>query len=612
MKITERITRLRELMKAEGIQAYLIPSADAHNNEYVPECWKRRQFISGFTGSAGDVVIAHDEGGLWTDGRYFLQAEDQLKGTGIDLYKKDQPGVPAMEKWLADKLADGGVLGVDPRTMCVKNASKLEKELAAQEASIQYIESNLVDQVWDDQPTMEFSPLDILPEAVAGQTVKEKLEAVREKMAAKHCDAHLVCSLDAIAWLYNLRAADIAYNRLFLAYAAITADGAHLFIDSSRISDDLQEHLKGLAEIHPYEEIGEFVQDLSDSRSRLWMDPENTNKWLEILIGDKIKLHSDRSPVTDLKAVKNTIELEGFRNCHLADGVAMVRFFKWLEEAVPEGGITEISASAKLAEFREQDQGYIGPSFPTIAGYGAHGAIIHYEASSSSDVELKPGGIFLVDSGGHYRTGTTDITRTLAIGEPTAEQREVFTCVLKGMIGLTMIKFPKGYNGKSLEFPARKALWDHGRNFNHGTGHGVGHSLNVHEGPVYFSPRAPEVPLEPGNVLSNEPGFYKTGEFGIRIENLMIVQKCGELSSDGQLEFLEFETITLCPIELELIDPGLLTEEELDWLNRYHRRVYEQLSENLDREHREWLQKKTREIKMESEAPFTAGNPALI
>ncbi len=592
-EIIDRVSRLRALMKEHEIQAYLIPSADPHNNEYVPAGWKRREFISGFTGSAGDVVITLDEGGLWTDGRYFIQGEEQLQGSGIDLYKKEEPGVPEMPDWIAEKVAGGGALGVDPRVLTSKTAALLEKALTARGGSLRYLESNLVDEIWDDQPGRAHPPIEILPLQIAGQSIGDKLEAVREKLAQKCCCAHLISTLDAIAWLYNLRGSDIPHNRVFIAYAAVTSDAAYLFIEPERMAKAVEEHLQGLVTVRPYEDIAAFTRNLDVGQERIWIDPGTTSQWLVQQIGEGVPVFEERSPIADLKAVKNSVELEGFRSCHITDGIAMVRFLKWLEEVVPEGGVTEMSASRKLAEFRSEGEGFIGESFSTIAGYAGHGAIIHYESCPETDVELKAGGILLLDSGGHYHNGTTDITRTVTLGKPTPEERDVFTRVLKGLIAMTIIKFPQGSTGKHIEMVARKALWDSGRNFKHGTGHGVGHSLSVHEGPVYLSPRAPEVPLHPGQVLSNEPGFYKEGEFGVRLENLMIARRDEALSSSGGGDFLTFEPITFCPIDRHLITKELLDEEEVEWLNEYHREVYENLAPGLDENHRGWLQTKT-------------------
>lgn len=595
MEVKERIERLRELMKEEEVQAYLVPSTDPHHSEYLPEFWKRRQFISGFTGSAGDVVIASDEAGLWTDGRYFIQAEEQLKGTGMDLYKMGMPEVPKIEEWIADKLAGGGVLGVDPGLLSIESSSKLKKVLSEKEASIKYIERNLVDEIWEDRPPPSEAPLEVLPTDHTGESIQDKLNKIREKLNKKDCTAHVLCALDTIAWTFNMRGKDIEFNPVFISYAVITSDEAHLFIDEKKVTNDVKDHLGDLVKIHPYQDIGGFMKEMAENDHRVWIDPKTTNRWLMIPLEGKVKVHKERSPVTDLKSVKNETELKGFRKCLITDGVAMVKFLKWLEETVPEGGVTEVSASDKLESFRKEGEDFVGLSFTTIAGYAEHGAIVHYDPTPETDVELKPEGIFLLDSGGQYLTGTTDITRTVTLGRPTEEQREMFTRVLKGHIGIATLKFPKGFSGKQLELPARKSLWDVGKNYNHGTGHGVGHYLNVHEGPMGLTPRDIGVPLQAGNVLSNEPGYYKEGEYGIRIENLIVVRKDEKLSSEDS-EFLGFETITFCPIDLRLIDREIMTDEEVEWFNDYHRQVFDNLSPHLDENHKNWLKDRTAEI----------------
>ena len=588
MKIKERIAKLRQLMETERIQAYLVPSTDPHQSEYPPEFWKRRQYISGFTGSAGDVAITMDQGGLWTDGRYFLQAESQLKGTGLDLFKMLTPDVPKLEEWLAEKLAGGGALGVDPRVLSVEAFSDLKKALEEKGASVKTIDRNLVDEIWEQRPSPSDAPLEVLPVEITGQSTEQKLKCIREKMAKKDCSCHVLCSLDAIAWTFNMRGKDIDYNPVFISYALITTDKAMLFMDPGKATESVRKHLDGLAEIRPYEKISDCLKLEAEKGAKFWIDPKATNKWLMLPLEGMVKIHKERSPVTDLKSVKNETELQGFATCMATDGVAMIRFLKWLEESVPEGGVTEISAADKLESFRRQGDGFVGLSFPTIAGYAEHGAIIHYQATPETDVPLKPRGLLLVDSGAQYRTGTTDITRTVALGDPTDEQREMFTRVLKGHIGIATLKFPKGCSGRQLELAARKPLWDIGKNYNHGTGHGVGHYLNVHEGPMAISSREPGVPLQPGNVLSNEPGYYKTGEYGIRIENLVVVEKQEELSTED-LGFLCFDTITLCPIDTGLVATELLTEEEMAWLDDYHRQVYDRLCHLLDEDHRIWL-----------------------
>ena len=593
--IPARLTALREIMKEEGVQAYLVPSTDPHQSEYLPECWKRRMWISGFTGSAGDVVVTLDSGGLWTDGRYFLQAEEQLAGSGIDLYKMMTTGFPKLEEWVADTLKEGEKLGIDPRLLSLDGAHTLEKKLREKGVLIKYVQDNLIDRLWEDQPSPSKDPVRVLDDALTGENVADKLTRIREKMGGPGCSAHILSALDTIAWTFNLRGADIEFNPVFISYAVIEKEKAHLFIDTGKITDEVRRHLGNLVEVHPYEDIKGHLEGLSGREIKIWIDPKTVNKWIMLLLKGKAKFHRERSPVTDFKSRKNGTELQGMRDCQVVDGVAMVRFLKWLEGAVPGGGVTEISASDKLEAFRAEGDKFVGLSFSTISGYRGHGAIIHYTASAESDVELKAEGIYLVDSGGQYLNGTTDITRTMTLGKPTDEEREMFTRVLKGHIDLAMLRFPKGFCGKQLELPARASLWKVGKNYNHGTGHGVGHFLNVHEGPMMISPRDQGVPLEVGNVLSNEPGYYKPDGYGIRIENLIACVKDEEFSTDD-LTWLSFETITLCPIDLELVEPSMLTAEEREWFNSYHAEVYGTLSPHLDDAHREWLKSRTRTI----------------
>jgi Xaa-Pro aminopeptidase len=595
MEVPERVAALRKLMEREGIQAYLVPSTDAHSSEYLPECFKRRQWISGFTGSAGDVVITTDKGGLWTDGRYFLQAEEQLKGSGIELFKMGMEDVPKLEEWVAKELKEGQKLGIDPKLLSNDSAGRLSKTLKERGVKLEYISSNLIDEIWEDQPSPSKAPIKVLSKEFTGESIEEKLGRVREKMKDHLCSAHVLASLDTIAWLFNIRGTDIDFNPLVISYAAVTMKEAHLFVDQDKITNEVREHLGEIVKLHPYNDIEGYLKELGASGKKVWISPKTTNKWIMISMGKDVEVHYERSPVTDMKSMKNETELQGFRDCLVVDGVAMVKFIKWLEENVPNGGVTEISAADILEEYRKQGDKFVGLSFPTISGYGEHGAIIHYDPTPETDVEVKPEGILLVDSGAQYLNGTTDITRTFAMGEPTDEQREMFTRVLKGHIDLALLRFPKGFSGKQIELPARKSLWDAGKNYNHGTGHGIGHYLNVHEGPMGITPRDIGVPLSAGNVLSNEPGYYKTGEYGIRIENLMVVLNDEELSSE-EFQFLKFETLTMCPIDLKLVEPSLLNEEERKWLNDYHSLVYQKLSPMLSPEDREWLGESTAPI----------------
>ncbi len=605
--IPKRVESLRNLMKQEQVQAVLVPSTDAHASEYVPECWKRRQWISGCTGSAGDVVVTTTKGGLWTDGRYYLQAEEQLKGSGIDLFRVGMPDVPKLEDWIADELEGGGYLGIDPKLVSIDRAGAIEKALKAKSVDIKYISGNLVDEIWKDQPDPSLDPVLVLEQEYTGRSVSDKLNVIREKLKEKDCGVHILAALDTIAWTFNLRGTDIDFNPLFISYAIITLNEAHLFVDLRKITDEVRDGLGEDVVLHEYKEIEDFVRGLGVSNileGHIWIDPGTTNQWIMLLLGTNVKVHKERSPVTDLKSVKNDVELEGIREAHAQDGVAMVRFLKWLEEEVQSGTskVTELSAAAKLEEFRRKGKNLVGLSFTTISGYADHGAIIHYGPTEETDAVLKPEGIYLVDSGGQYRNGTTDITRTVTLGPPTDEQREMFTRVLKGHIGLAMLKFPKGWCGRQVEFPARKALWDVGRNYNHGTGHGIGHYLNVHEGPMSISPRDVGIPLRVGNVISNEPGYYKAGEYGIRIENVVVVRKieAGELNAPNEdedaPEMLGFETITLCPIDLSLVEKEFMTGEEIQWLNDYHAQVLDVLAPHLDEEHVKWLREKTKAI----------------
>jgi Xaa-Pro aminopeptidase len=592
MEVSERVAALRKLMEREGIQAYLVPSTDAHSSEYLPECFKRRQWISGFTGSAGDVAITTEKGGLWTDGRYFLQAEEQLKGSGIGLFKMGMEDVPKLEEWVAKELKEGEKLGIDPKLISNDSAGKLSKTLKERGVKLEYISQNLVDELWEDQPPPSKAPIKVLPTEYTGKSIEEKLGRVREKMKEHLCSAHVLASLDTIAWLFNIRGSDIDFNPLVISYAVVTMEEAHLFVDQIKVTDEVKEHFGDIVKLHPYDDIEGYLKELGSSGKKVWISPKTTNKWIMISLGKDIDVHFERSPVTDIKSMKNETELQGFRDCLVVDGIAMVKFIKWLEENVPKGGVTEISAADVLEEYRKQGDKFVGLSFPTISGYGEHGAIIHYDPTPETDVEIKPEGILLVDSGAQYLNGTTDITRTFTMGEPTDEQKEMFTRVLKGHIDLALLRFPKGFSGKQIELPARKSLWDAGKNYNHGTGHGIGHYLNVHEGPMGITPRDIGVPLAAGNVLSNEPGYYKAGEYGIRIENLMVVQSDEELSSE-EFQFLRFETLTLCPIDLRLVEPSLLDEKERKWLNEYHSLVYEKLSALLSPEEREWLGERT-------------------
>ena len=592
--VPERLALLRDQMRRVGVHAYLVPSTDAHQSEYLPACWQRRHWISGFTGSAGDVVVTLESAGLWTDSRYYLQAEEQLAETGITLFKSGLPDVPKMEQWIGGELETGEVLGVDPRVIGIKASETLAGDLVDEGIDLKFVSENLIDKIWLGRPGPSSAPIKVLPEIHAGEPLRVKLQRVREKMASAHVSTHVVTALDGIAWLFNLRGEDVEYNPVFIAYAAISESHAYLFVDANKLAADAVRDLNGLVEIRPYEEIEEFLADPTLSGSSIWLDEGATNRWISDLVDDRGK-RVERSPITEFKAVKNSIELAGIRKAHAIDGVAMVRFLKWLEETVGNEPVTELSAARRLLEFRQEGEGFVGPSFPTISGYGAHGAIVHYSVTEASDIPIGTDSLYLVDSGGQYLFGTTDITRTLCFGTPTDDQREMFTRVLKGHIELSTLSFPEGVNGQHIDLAARRPLWEVGRNYLHGTGHGIGHYLNVHEGPISISSRAPDVKLAEGHVLSNEPGYYENGGYGIRTENLVTVVPDDSRSTDAQ-KFLKFETLTRCPIGTALIQRDVLGDGAIAWLNAFHATVRDDLTPRLDSGTAHWLYDKTKPI----------------
>ena len=594
--IAERLQKLRNLMRKEKIQAYVIPSTDAHASEYVPAVWQRRAWISGFDGSAGDVIVTLDKAGLWTDSRYFLQAEAQLKGTGIDLYKIGVPGMPDMLQFLKQELKAGEAVGIDPKVISYRQAARWLKELGSSGIKIKFIEENLIDAIWDDQPEMPLEPIMVWEEKYAGESVQSKLERIRQKMAEEGVQTHVLTMLDAIAWTFNIRSKDVDYNPVAIAYAIITQDEAELFVHKKKVTRKVKKHLKGLVKIRAYEDFRKRLPKLAKKKTRVWLEDESVNYWVVMLLQKRCDLFFKRSMVTEFKAIKNATELGGFQACHIRDGVAMVKFLKWLEESVPQGGVTEMSAAAKLEALRAEQKLFQGLSFETISSYNEHGAIVHYTSSPETDVELKAPGIYLIDSGGHYLDGTTDITRTIALGQPTEEQKDRFTRVLKGHIDLAMASFPVGTQGIQLDTIARKPLWDIGLNYGHGTGHGVGTFLNVHEGPQGISYyRGLGVALQPGMVCSNEPGYYKAGAYGMRVENLIVVTKDEEKSND-EWQFLKFYDLTLCPIDVTLIEKSMLTPQEVAYLNAYHQKVYDTLAPFLKKEEKNWLREKTRPV----------------
>ena len=591
-----RLARLRGAMRQHEVAAYLVPSSDPHQNEYVPDHWARRPWISGFTGSAGDLVVGREGGGLWTDGRYHLQARQQLRGTGLRLFPVGEQDVPALEQHLARTLPKGSAVGVDPAVVSLRRARQISRALGPAGITFKLIDENLVDTARAAEGSApgprrpRRAPVMPLPTRFAGETSAAKLRRVRRAMRERGADALLVTALDSIAWLFNVRGGDVAYNPLVIAYAVVTPDEAVLHLDRAKLNAAAEAHLRRVARLEPYAAVRRTLRRLSRRKAAVWIDPEATSLWCGRLL-DQVKPIFASSPIPRMKARKNEVELAGIRAAHRRDGLAMVRFLHWLERSVAAGGdgLTEMSAAARLESLRAQGEHFQGLSFPTIAGYAEHGAIIHYSVDEESDVPLRPEGLFLVDSGAHYLDGTTDVTRTLLLGGcATGHQRDCYTRVLKGHIAIATARFPAGVTGARLDTLARAALWRSGRDYAHGTGHGVGAFLNVHEGPQSIAHRSTKAALEAGNVQSNEPGYYEPGSFGIRIENLVEVVKDETLASGG---FLGFHTLTLCPIEKRLIEPALLTAEERQWLDGYHARVLEALRPDLERDERAWLER---------------------
>ncbi len=594
--MSEKLAALRHLLKRRGVQAYLVPSADPHQSEYVPECWKRRQFITGFTGSAGDAVVTLPKAGLWTDSRYYLQAEREIKGSGFQLFKSGLPGIPTWQEWLLKELRRGDNLGLDPHLVTHQNYIKLGQELRRRGISIGCLQKNLVDEIWAKRPVPPQNPVVIHPLKYAGESVSSKLARLRRKMADEGADAHALTTLDAIAWLFNIRGSDVDFNPLTIAYAVVTRKKAILFIDRRKLGRRTESALSKNVDCRPYGDFASYLNKLGRERQRIWLDETSVSQWVMDELGKGATLIFKPSPVALFKAVKNRTEIAAAKAAHVRDGTALVQFLSWLEKEVPKGGVTELSAARKLEEFRSRQSFFRGLSFRTISSYDEHGAVVHYSVNPETDIPLKPQGIYLIDSGSQYLDATTDTTRTVALGRTSDEQRDRFTRVLKGVIGLSTVSFPQGTSGPQLDILARKALWEKGLNYGHGTGHGIGAYLNVHEGPQSIAPaRGIGIGLEPGMIVSLEPGFYKNGEYGIRVENLVLVVGDEIRSKPGSV-FYAFETLTLCPIDLKLIKKELLTNDEVRWLNVYHQRVRRALTPLLGKAEAAWLKTATRPI----------------
>lgn len=590
--IKERLMKLREEMNKEGMQAYIIPTSDFHETEYVSEYFAARKYMSGFTGSAGVLVVLLDKAGLWTDGRYFIQAANQLAGSGIDLMKQGQEDTPSIEEYIVTNLTQGSIVGFDGRVMNVNDANKYKQAFMMHDIKM-VTDKDLVGRIWDDRPALPCTETFHYDEKYAGKSISEKLTQVREAMKGYNCRSHIVTKIDEIAWLYNLRAHDVPHFPVALAYTIIKENDAMIYIDASRLDEEsktlfAQNHIQ----VKDYEAIYEDVKTLEGP---ILVDGNFVNSKIVYSLNTEIVYAQD--PIVLLKAMKNEIELANTRNAHIKDGVACTKFMYWLMQNV-NNGISEMSAQEKLQELRKEQADYLEDSFNTICAYKKHAAMMHYSSNEETNVELKPEGMLLVDSGGQYLDGTTDITRTFVLGSITEEEKKWFTLALKGHIRLEKANFLYGCRGLNLDILARGPLWDLDMDYQCGTGHGVGHLSNVHEAPNGFRwkivpERNDSCVLEEGMITSNEPGVYVEGEFGIRHENEMVVVK-GNKNFYGQ--FMHFETLTFVPFDRKGIDKSLLSEDELAWLNDYHASVYEKISPFLTNEEAEWLKEACRPL----------------
>ena len=595
--IKQRIENIRDLMKEKNIYAYIVPSSDYHQSEYVGDYFKSREFMSGFTGSAGTLIISMDEAGLWTDGRYFIQAEQELKDSGIKLFKMGEEGVPTIEEYLLEKLPKNSTLGFDGRVMSVKEGQSLANKLAFKGINIEY-KYDLVNDIWEDRCSLPTEKAFLLGVEYSGEGFSDKLSRIRAVMKEKKATTHILASLDDIAWLFNIRGRDVKSNPVVLSYAVITIDSVYLFIDKNKIGKDIRAELsKENVQIKGYEEVYEFIKNIDENEVVL-IDTSKVNYAIYNNIPSNVQKIEERNPSILFKSIKNEIELKNIRNSHIKDGVAFTKFMYWLKNNIGKIEITEISATQKLEEFRREQDKFIEPSFSTIAAYKDHAAMMHYSATEESNYKLEPRDLFLVDSGGQYFDGTTDITRTIALGPIPENVRKDFTNVVRGMIRLSKAKFLYGCRGYNLDILARGPLWEEGVDYKCGTGHGIGFVLNVHEGPNGFRWKVREdiddsCILEEGMVTTNEPGVYVENSHGIRIENEIVVRKA-EKNEYGQ--FMDFEVITFAPIDLDAIDESLILKDEKIYLNNYHKQVYDKISPYLNEEEKQWLKTYTREI----------------
>ena len=592
--IPERIAALREAMKQHKIDAYIIPTSDPHMSEYPADCWKYREWISGFTGSAGTVIITADKAGLWTDSRYFLQASTQLEGTGIELFKMMLPETPTIPEFLTHELKEGQTVGLNGEIYSLADARSLEKALAEKEIKLN-TNASLIDPIWKERPAIPEAPMFEMPVELSGKSTEDKLIDINKMLHKAGADCTILSALDEVAWTFNIRGTDVAYNPVVISYAFVSEKESVLFVNPKKIPAEIAEHLKkeGVT-LADYGMLATFLSRLPE-RTRVFIDSKRTNVAIYNALPKSSILIEGISPANHLKSIKNETEIKGFRNAVLKDGIAMTKFYFWLEKMLKAGEkVTELSAAAKLTALRSEQPQYVMDSFASISSYGPHGAVVHYSPTPETDTELKTDSLYLLDSGAQYLDGTTDITRTIALcDEPSEQMKKDFTRALKGTIGIAKCKFPAGIRGCLIDAFARKALWDAGINYLHGTCHGIGHCLNVHEGPQSIRMEENPVILEPGMVMSDEPAMYRPGEYGIRTENMILIREDSETEFG---KFLGFETLTLCYIDTKLVIPSMLSVREHAWLNKYHQMVYDLVSPHLNEEEKAWLKEKTAEI----------------
>lgn len=591
-EINQRLESLRKVMRREHLSAFIFPSTDAHQSEYVADHWQGRTWISGFNGSAGTAVVTMKSAALWTDSRYFLAAEEQLKGTEFQLMKLKIEGTPTISEWLAQELqGENAEVGLDGMVNSYHETMGLIADLRKSGGITVRTNFDPLGLIWTDRPAIPANPVEIQPMKFAGESVASKISRIRTALRQRHADGMLISALDDIAWTLNLRGTDVHCVPVFVSYLLISSQQVSLYVDSAKINDEVKAYLteNGIS-LYPYNKVAEGLERYSEYN--ILLDGDETSYFLWKTVKCK-EIIAGNSPVPAMKAQKNDREIAGFRQAMLRDGVAMVKFLRWLKPAVEAGGQTEISIDRKLTSLRAEQHHFRDISFDTIAGYQAHGAIVHYEATPETDVALKPEGLILIDSGAQYQDGTTDITRTIALGPVTEEMKHVYTLVLKGHIQLELAKFPDGASGTQLDALARECMWREGYNYLHGTGHGVGSYLSVHEGPHQIRMEWKPTPLRAGMTVTDEPGLYLSGKFGVRIENTLLI-KDYQTTEFGK--FLQMESLTLCPIDLTPVDFSMLQPEEIEWLDTYHRDVFEKLSPYLEGEDLEWLREATRPV----------------